>query len=407
MGQHRAVDGNGPLRTRGNQNADAETAAALPETTGAGAILALEGALQPAGAALAIGGRLVAIEHLPQGRRSRADLFSAACEVLSSAGLSPERLTGVAVGVGPGSYTGVRVALAVARGLVLASRRPLTVSWTDSVRLLARAAGYTPPVTVALRWGRHRVLIASADAESDDVNAQLVATRDLAALVGLAEREIVVAAEATDLAWPADWRLVPAYDSGVTALAKLAIEERLQAAVGIVPEPSYVVPPDAVLPARGPSLPDGFEIVTLTERALDDTEAIEQLSFRHPWSRDLLLEELTPRADRVALGVRDGESRLAAVTFLRFGHGALSIFSIAVDPAFRRRGFARALLRRAVAEARRRGLARVDLEVREGDRGAVALYRSEGFVPTGRRLRYYPDGAAALFMSLVIRRDAG
>ncbi len=378
-----------------------------PETAGPRAILAIEGALRPAGAALIVGDRLVAVERVPPGRGTRSDLFAASRRALGTAGVAPSQLACVAVGVGPGSYTGVRVALALTRGLVLAARRRPSVLWADSLAILARAAGRRPAALVAIRWGRHRVLVArAADGGPGAGGARLVPVNDLTRLRGLAGEAIVVDEGAAELTWPETTRLERAEMPPVEALANLALEDRLAESVGEVPEPAYLVAPDAVLPARGGSLPAGFELVTLTVDALDETERIERLSFGDPWSREMLRGELETRGDRVAFGVIAPDARLAAVTLVRLGEDALSVFSIAVDPEHRRRGLARALLRRVVEEGRRLGIPRADLEVRETDRGAVALYRSEGFVPTGRRRRYYADGGDALLMSLVIRRES-
>jgi ribosomal protein S18 acetylase RimI-like enzyme len=63
---------------------------------------------------------------------------------------------------------------------------------------------------------------------------------------------------------------------------------------------------------------------------------------------------------------------------------ALYIGRLAVDPAWRRRGVARALMAYAEAEARRRGLERMRLQVRIPLVGNQALFKSCGFVEVGR-----------------------
>lgn len=65
------------------------------------------------------------------------------------------------------------------------------------------------------------------------------------------------------------------------------------------------------------------------------------------------------------------------------------ILSLAVLPAFRRRGIGRALLDAAFAEARRRGAGSVVLEVAAENRSARRLYAACGFVQVGRRPGYY------------------
>jgi ribosomal-protein-alanine N-acetyltransferase len=59
----------------------------------------------------------------------------------------------------------------------------------------------------------------------------------------------------------------------------------------------------------------------------------------------------------------------------------------------RRRGVGRQLLQDFLERARNDGVARVHLEVRDGN-PAVEMYRNAGFSPVGRRRNYYraPDG---------------
>ena len=75
---------------------------------------------------------------------------------------------------------------------------------------------------------------------------------------------------------------------------------------------------------------------------------------------------------------------------------------LAVRPAARRRGVAKALLRSVFAEARARGVASVHLEVRAGN-DAVALYRLAGFEKIGERRDYYRGRNGKLFDAQTFR----
>ena len=78
------------------------------------------------------------------------------------------------------------------------------------------------------------------------------------------------------------------------------------------------------------------------------------------------------------------------------------VLSIAVLPAARRRGVAKALLSAATAAAREAGAQRLFLEVSAHNTAALALYRRAGFAEIGRRRAYYADGADAHAMALAL-----
>ena len=65
------------------------------------------------------------------------------------------------------------------------------------------------------------------------------------------------------------------------------------------------------------------------------------------------------------------------------------ILTLGVLPEWRRRGLGRALLAASAAEAARRGLAAIVLEVAADNEVAQHLYAGRGFIQVGRRPRYY------------------
>jgi ribosomal-protein-alanine N-acetyltransferase len=71
------------------------------------------------------------------------------------------------------------------------------------------------------------------------------------------------------------------------------------------------------------------------------------------------------------------------------GSSVAELESVAVEAAARRGGVGKALCGAVVAWCRGQGVAAMELEVREGSAGAIALYAGLGFVVAGRRVGYY------------------
>lgn len=83
-------------------------------------------------------------------RVSRAvTILAEADELLREAGVEPRELAALAVGTGPGSFTGVRIGLAAARGLGLALEIP--VAGVSTLEALAAGAPGAVPVIDARR----------------------------------------------------------------------------------------------------------------------------------------------------------------------------------------------------------------------------------------------------------------
>ena len=72
-------------------------------------------------AGLAIDGQIVATVELPKGREHNRNLVPAVSKLLEEHGFKPADLTGIAVGTGPGSYTGLRIGLMLAKSLAYAT----------------------------------------------------------------------------------------------------------------------------------------------------------------------------------------------------------------------------------------------------------------------------------------------
>ena len=166
----------------------------------------------------------------------------------------------------------------------------------------------------------------------------------------------------------------------------------------------------------------------LREMAAGDLEAVARLEGElfgaEAWSRDLLAAELAashgPMADRryVVVESEDADDaanpgagaglngpRLLGYAGLYHAGGLTSadLLTIATIPAARGRGIASLMLTELVATAREVSCPDVLLEVRQSNETAQRLYTRHGFVPIGRRRRYYqvpPEDAVVMRLSL-------
>jgi tRNA threonylcarbamoyladenosine biosynthesis protein TsaB len=154
-------------------------------------IIAIDGASSELSVALAgPDGTLVADDAWSSTQRQSAELLPRILALLASADCPLDRLTAVAVGTGPGSFTGLRVAMALAKGLALGLSRPIAGipslgAWLDSApdaaAALARAGAREAYMLVR---GDDEPRIIDRD-ELASLPTPLVAASELAAAFGL------------------------------------------------------------------------------------------------------------------------------------------------------------------------------------------------------------------------------
>lgn len=70
-------------------------------------------------------GKIIAVKEINQGYTHAENLHVFIEEVLKKAGKTPKDLNAIAVGGGPGSYTGLRIGVSAAKGLAFALQIPL------------------------------------------------------------------------------------------------------------------------------------------------------------------------------------------------------------------------------------------------------------------------------------------
>ena len=88
-------------------------------------ILCIETGTDICSVGIARDGELTSLRESDQGRDHAKHLGLFVDELLRETGIAPDELDAVAVGMGPGSYTGLRIGMSFAKGLCYGQNIPL------------------------------------------------------------------------------------------------------------------------------------------------------------------------------------------------------------------------------------------------------------------------------------------
>lgn len=146
-------------------------------------LLAFETATEACSVAVLVDGEV--LERFEIAPRRHAELaLPLAGELLAQAGVAKSQLDAVAVGRGPGAFTGVRLAVALAQGIALALDRPV-VAVSTLAALAARADGERVLAAIDARMGEVYLggFLRAGD-ELQTTGAETVVRPDLADLPG-------------------------------------------------------------------------------------------------------------------------------------------------------------------------------------------------------------------------------
>jgi tRNA threonylcarbamoyladenosine biosynthesis protein TsaB len=200
---------------------------------------------------------ITASESLGMDRGHAEAIMPLIARVMDRAQIEFEELHRIAVTVGPGSFTGLRVGIAAARGIALAAAKPAVgLSTLAAFAAPHIAAEDATPVVVAIDARHEHVYLQVFGADGRTLVAPQIAPVHEAVRAALAGRaRIVGSAELLARAWPKNERAPALLDQrGAPDIAWVA---RLGAAAAEghgPPKPFYLRAPDA-RPQEGARLP--------------------------------------------------------------------------------------------------------------------------------------------------------
>ena len=378
-------------------------------------------------------------------RASNVKLLPEIDTLLKGAGVQRGQVACVVCGRGPGSFTGVRICMASAKGLAIGLGVPLFgVSTSDSLAWQQWANGARGNVAVlgdAMRKEVYPVRYCLSDAGVQRLNPdtvmkaaelpewlgdaaeQLICGDALKKYADLCEGHGALASEegryptgaglllAAQAAW-AEGSFDPDSRSAGDPCALLPVYTRLSDAeeherIKFAKQDGQAAAADAKDLQSGVQGGSAIRYQPLEAAWVPAVAALEsQAMGTDAWNEAQVLDEL-PRADRTwwaAYEVADtrkrtvnvGEAKLVGYAGGWVNDGQVQLLKVACDPAYRRRGIAQELLARVALDARDLGASRMTLEVRASNTGAHAFYQRLGLQSIGKRPRYYSDKEDAL-----------
>lgn len=220
-------------------------------------ILAFDTAVAACSAALWRDGTVLATAQNAMDQGQAEALMPMIEDVMGRGGAQYADLDRIAVTVGPGSFTGVRVGLAAARGLGLAAAKPVIGLMTTEVLaasvppLESRGLGAGVRILAAIDTKRGDLYVQLFDGQAQGTGQPLaLAPSALAAWIGAG----AVVAVGDGAALAVAILGAQATLSSAEALPDTAVLARLaaqQQPTALGPLPVYVRPPDATLPEHG------------------------------------------------------------------------------------------------------------------------------------------------------------
>lgn len=320
------------------------------------------------------------------------------------------QLDGIAATIGPGSFTGIRTALATARALGLALKIPVWgITTTETLAAAAAQPGLATVAAIDAKRDELYLQCFAADSGAALTAPQLLNIADAPSILPAGPAVLVGSGSIMlkDAAQRADLVLSPVSpDPDPVRVAQLAAQRPRPPAA---PSPLYIRPPDAKLPSAAPPPATAKPTVNIRACGLESAAVLAALHAEafaaqtdELWSEKSLRELLAMPGALALLALRGDEP--VGFILLRQAADEAEIITLAVQPRQRRLGVARRLLSVGLDKIAGRGARHCFLEVADDNAAARALYGAAGFAEVGRRPGYYRDATGRPRDAVLMRR---
>ncbi len=382
-------------------------------------LLVIESGGALASAALVTADGRILSKSAPAGQSHSSELLPMTDALLTEAALTRADIDGIVVGVGPGSFTGLRVACGIAQGLSLGLSLPILAvngffAWAYA---WWKSHGEARTVTIDIgfdaRLGEQFAAQVRIEPSGDgplidwisepavrvaiDAGEGYQATPEIDEVLIDPDRNPSIAQETPFAVWLARWAVDPraqAQHQWITASALT---------------PLYVREKVAQTTAERAQQPD-LVWVPMSSRDLASVMVIENQAYPFPWSSGNFQDSLAAGYSMWVL--REHQVMLGYMVWMSVVDEA-HLLNITLTPARQGHGLGQWMMRSLVSQVRAAGLHRIVLEVRPSNTRALRLYEKSGFKRIGLRKGYYPsapetaalEDAIVMALEMVPQRD--
>lgn len=370
---------------------------------------------------------IIATAEIASNRSSNKLLLPSIDEIFKTHKLNSTDIDLVAVGLGPGSFTGVRIAIACAKGLSVSLNVPVIgLSTLDCVAQNVVDSGFMGKLCVAMDAMRAQVYpafyeidsfgftrltsdkVISATSFFEELGSQPI---DVIAGDGLYKHAEIVDSPISVLP-RTTWNPTGKSLLELTRIKYLEEEDSLfclnkHNAHSVLP--IYTRLSDAEEAEREKLKESGsknlitgvqgdYGILPCCVSDAHEIATIERRCFSHDtWSESSIINDIK-RENRIWYKAQDRSSNIIGYCAFMLSNDRAELLKLAIDDAHRKKGIATALLLNAFYDIRNLKKDMIFLEVSAGNISAINLYKSIGFTQVSIRKNYYGQGRDAIVM---------
>ncbi len=310
--------------------------------------------------------------------------------------VNPTEIERVICGVGPGSFTGLRIGVATAKAFAYSNN--INVIPVSTLDILCTNIKYTNKLIVPLIDGkRGNVYTATYKLDKGVPKRQsnMMFTTIDGVLEDLKGKDVIFLGDGAitykDLILENKFEIANNKDllCNATNMSLYANSYLIEEEVNVHDlKPIYLRKSQAERDYILKNI-DSILFLKMNESHINEVYEIEKNTFPKPWSKEAFTNELSNKLATYYVGVFEGE--VVAYGGLWVVSDSANITNIAVAEEYKKMGIGKNLVLKLIDCAKENKCIGVTLEVRVSNNIAISLYESIGFKVEGKRKKFYSD----------------